>query len=140
VEPQAVRFVEALRALPQVVTADFAGSLRRCRSTVRDIDLVVASTEPSFVMAAFAALPELARVEAQGDTKRLMRSDASPPECDGYARETDAGSANSSAICATEDTVSRRAVLSGGRDFAFQQPPDMKRPVKPRVHGGCRSG
>ena len=42
--PRPTRFVEALRALPQVVAADFAGSLRRCRSTVRDIDLVVAST------------------------------------------------------------------------------------------------
>jgi DNA polymerase (family X) len=69
VEPQAERMVEALRALPEVLSADFAGSLRRCRSTVRDIDLVVASTEPGAVMAAFAALPELARVEAQGDTK-----------------------------------------------------------------------
>jgi DNA polymerase (family 10) len=69
VEPQATRLVEALRDLPQVVAADFAGSLRRCRATVRDIDLVVASTEPPAVMAAFAALPELARVEAQGETK-----------------------------------------------------------------------
>ena len=69
VEPQAERMVEALRALPQVIAADFAGSLRRCRSTIRDIDLVVASLEPTAVMTAFAALPELARVEAQGDTK-----------------------------------------------------------------------
>ncbi len=69
VEPQAARFVAALRALPEVMSADFAGSLRRCRSTVRDIDLVVASTEPAAVMEAFAGLPELARVEAQGDTK-----------------------------------------------------------------------
>ncbi len=69
VEPQAARFVAALRALPEVVAADFAGSLRRCRSTVRDIDLVVASTQPAAVMDVFATLPELARVEAQGDTK-----------------------------------------------------------------------
>jgi DNA polymerase (family 10) len=69
VEPQAARLIEALRDLPQVVAADFAGSLRRCRATVRDIDLVVASTEPAVVMAAFGALPELARVEAQGETK-----------------------------------------------------------------------
>jgi DNA polymerase (family X) len=69
VEPQAERFVAALRALPQVVAADFAGSLRRRRSTVRDIDLVVGSLEPAAVMAAFATLPELARVEAQGETK-----------------------------------------------------------------------
>jgi DNA polymerase (family 10) len=69
VEPQAARLVEALRALPQVVAADYAGSLRRCRATVRDIDLVAASTEPTAVMAAFATHPELARVEAQGETK-----------------------------------------------------------------------
>jgi DNA polymerase (family X) len=69
VEPQAARFVEALRALPQVAAADFAGSLRRCRATVRDIDLVVASLEPAAVMTAFASLPEMARVEAQGETK-----------------------------------------------------------------------
>ncbi len=69
VEPQAVRFVETLRTSPAVAAADFAGSLRRCRSTVRDIDLVVASGEPDAVMTAFAAFPEVARVEAQGDTK-----------------------------------------------------------------------
>ena len=69
VEPQAARFVAALRALPEVVAADFAGSLRRCRATVRDIDLVVASTQPAAVMTAFATLPELSRVEAQGETK-----------------------------------------------------------------------
>jgi DNA polymerase (family 10) len=69
VEPQATRLVEALRLLPQVARADFAGSLRRCRATVRDIDLVVASTEPQPVMAAFTRLPELARVEAMGETK-----------------------------------------------------------------------
>jgi DNA polymerase (family 10) len=69
VEPQAVRLVEALRTLPIVIAADFAGSLRRCRATVRDIDLVVASSEPAEVMAAFARLPELAQVEAQGETK-----------------------------------------------------------------------
>jgi DNA polymerase (family 10) len=51
------------------VAADYAGSLRRCRATVRDIDLVAASTEPTAVMAAFATHPELARVEAQGETK-----------------------------------------------------------------------
>jgi len=69
VEPQAARLVAVLRELPQVVAADFAGSLRRCRATVRDIDLVAASAEPAPVMAAFASLPELARVEAQGETK-----------------------------------------------------------------------
>lgn len=74
VEPQAERLVAALRALPAVETADYAGSLRRLRSTVRDIDLVVASTEPGPVMDAFAALPEIAHLEERGDTKLVTRT------------------------------------------------------------------
>jgi DNA polymerase (family 10) len=69
VEPQAVRMVEALRALPSVIAADYAGSLRRLCATVRDIDLVVASTDPASVMDAFAALAESAQIEERGDTK-----------------------------------------------------------------------
>ena len=69
VEPQAANLVEVLRAMPQVAAADYAGSLRRRRSTVRDIDLVVASTDPVAVMDAFAARLELARIEERGETK-----------------------------------------------------------------------
>jgi DNA polymerase (family 10) len=69
VEPQAVHFVELLRALPATVAADYAGSLRRHRSMVRDIDLVVGSSDPFSVMEAFAALPELHGIEERGETK-----------------------------------------------------------------------
>jgi DNA polymerase (family 10) len=69
VEPQAARLVAALRALPFVTAADYAGSLRRCCATVRDIDLVVASRDPDAVMDAFAALPEQAEIGERGDTK-----------------------------------------------------------------------
>ena len=54
---------------------------------------------------------------------RLLKSDASPPERAGREREKDAGSANSGAICATEDVLSGCSVRSGGRGFPFQQPP-----------------
>ncbi|MBN1321186.1 MAG: DNA polymerase/3'-5' exonuclease PolX [Thermoleophilia bacterium] len=74
VEPQAVRLVEALRAMPAVAAADYAGSLRRLRSTVRDIDLVVASTDPSAVMDAFSNLPELAQIDERGDTKLVAKT------------------------------------------------------------------
>jgi DNA polymerase (family X) len=74
VEPQASRLVEALRASPVVVAADYAGSLRRLRATVRDIDLVAASLEPAAVMDAFAALPELERIDERGDTKLVART------------------------------------------------------------------
>ena len=51
----------------------------------------------------------------------LRKDDASPLERAGYARESDAGSGNSSAIAATENTLSRRPVRSGGRGFVFSQ-------------------
>ena len=69
VQPQAARLAEALRTFSSVVAADYAGSLRRLRSTVRDIDLVAASTEPQAIMRAFVSLPEIAEVKEQGETK-----------------------------------------------------------------------
>jgi DNA polymerase (family X) len=74
VEPQAARLVDALRALPAVVAADYAGSLRRLRSTVRDIDLVVASTDGAAVMRAFSDLAEIARVDERGETKLVAHT------------------------------------------------------------------
>jgi PAS domain S-box-containing protein len=61
----------------------------------------------------------------------LLKRDVSPRECDGQAQDKDARSANSSAICATEDEVLRRPVRSGGRDVASQQPPSrpFRRPT-----------
>jgi MFS transporter, FSR family, fosmidomycin resistance protein len=58
-----------------------------------------------------------------GSSSRLLECDAAPPERAGYAQDEDARSANSSAICATEDEIWRRHALSGGRGVAFQQPP-----------------
>ncbi len=69
VAPQALRLVEGLRSLPTVAAADYAGSLRRLRATVRDIDLVVGSPDPKLVMDAFSTNPELARVDERGETK-----------------------------------------------------------------------
>lgn len=74
VEPQAAELVSALRRLPAVAAADYAGSLRRRRSTVRDIDLVVASTDPGSVMDSFASRPEVARVTERGTTKLVART------------------------------------------------------------------
>ena len=74
VEPLARQLVEHLRALPGVTAANHAGSLRRRRETVRDIDLVAASDVPREVMEAFAAFPELARVDEQGETKLTART------------------------------------------------------------------
>jgi DNA polymerase (family X) len=58
-----------LAALPSVQRAAYAGSLRRMRDSVGDIDLLVTSREPAEVMQAFCASPRVARVLAQGPTK-----------------------------------------------------------------------
>jgi DNA polymerase (family 10) len=78
VEPHASALVEALRSLPFVVASDYAGSLRRLRSTVRDIDLVVASEDSAGVMDAFSMLPQVAEVEERGDTKLTAKTHAGP--------------------------------------------------------------
>ena len=58
---------------------------------------------------------------------RLLKSGVSPPGRAGHALDEDAGSTNSSAIGATEDEILRRAVRSGGRDSAVQQPAKRQR-------------
>jgi DNA polymerase (family X) len=60
---------EELDALPLVHRVAYAGSLRRMRDMVGDIDLLVASEHPEHVMAAVVTLPQAARVLAHGPTK-----------------------------------------------------------------------
>lgn len=102
VEPTAERLAAALRVLPYVDQADFAGSLRRRRSTIRDIDLVVASNESEIVMDAFASLPEIASVQERGPTKLVARTHSGfsvdlrvvPPEAYGNLLQHSTGSAD----------------------------------------------
>ncbi len=52
----------------------YAGSLRRMVETIGDVDILVAATRPKPVMDAFAALPNVERVIAHGDTKTSIRT------------------------------------------------------------------
>lgn len=61
--------LERLRAIPGVERADHAGSLRRGRETIGDVDLLVASTRVDDVMEAFTSYGVVERVLARGDTK-----------------------------------------------------------------------
>ncbi|MBI5024027.1 MAG: DNA polymerase/3'-5' exonuclease PolX [Candidatus Omnitrophica bacterium] len=65
----AEEFVAALEKLPQVKDIVAAGSLRRGRETVRDIDILVDSTEPSKVMDVFVHLPQVKSINAHGETR-----------------------------------------------------------------------
>lgn len=61
--------LELLRALPQVQRAELAGSARRGRETVKDLDFVVATEDAEPVMEAFATAPGVLEVIARGPTK-----------------------------------------------------------------------
>ncbi|HYZ11825.1 MAG TPA: DNA polymerase/3'-5' exonuclease PolX [Actinomycetota bacterium] len=65
----AEEILAALRDVGEVRRCDYAGSLRRMRETIGDIDLLVASEEPEPVMDAFTSMPYVARVLARGSTK-----------------------------------------------------------------------
>jgi len=67
--PLAQEIIKTLKKVKGVVEAESAGSLRRMRSTVGDLDILVASKDSSAVMEAFVNLPGVSRVLGKGETK-----------------------------------------------------------------------
>ena len=65
--------LERLRRVPGVSRAEAAGSLRRRRETVGDIDLLVAATDAAPVVRAFTGLAGVAEVLAEGPTRAAVR-------------------------------------------------------------------
>lgn len=61
--------VKALSQLKEVKEIVPAGSLRRCRETIRDIDILIDSTNPQKVMDAFVKLPQVKSINGHGETK-----------------------------------------------------------------------
>ena len=64
--PLARQIIAALTGIPGVSVVEPAGSLRRMRSTVGDLDILVAARESGPVMEAFTTLPRVARVHGKG--------------------------------------------------------------------------
>jgi DNA polymerase (family X) len=62
-----------LRNLPETLQAAAAGSFRRGKEIVGDLDFLVATAGPAAVCAAFAAAPFAAEILAHGDTKVSIR-------------------------------------------------------------------
>ena len=67
--PFAQELLALLRAVPGVVAAEAAGSLRRMKTTVGDLDLLAAAADSGPVMQAFIGHPEVVRVLGQGEVK-----------------------------------------------------------------------
>ena len=72
--PIAEGVIAALSGLPGVSKITYAGSLRRRRETIGDVDIIIATTEPAPVMNAFRSLPIAAEVVNAGATKSTIRT------------------------------------------------------------------
>ena len=67
--PIAQALIKALKTLVEVKQIKVAGSLRRWKETVGDIDILVTSTNPTPIMQHFITLPSVTQVLAHGPTK-----------------------------------------------------------------------
>ena len=89
----AEEIVAALSPVPGCQQVTYAGSLRRMRDTIGDIDILATAADSAQLMAAFSGLPNVAEVIASGGTKTSIRTTAGvqadlrvvPPDCWGAA-------------------------------------------------------
>jgi len=96
----ATAMVAAISAVPGCLRCAWAGSLRRMRETIGDVDVLAAATDSAPLMAAFAGLPEAAEVIAAGPAKTSIRTAAGlqvdlrvvQPDCWGAALQYFTGS------------------------------------------------
>ena len=98
--PAVERVVAALSAHPAAIAVSEAGSVRRRRETVRDLDVIATSKDAQALIEAFCEGEWVAEVVARGDTKATvvghqgLRFDLRvvPPECYGNVLQHFTGS------------------------------------------------
>jgi DNA polymerase (family X) len=117
--PGVRRVVAELAAHPAAIAVSEAGSIRRRRETVRDLDLIATSTDPPALIAAFCDGDWIAEIAARGDTKATvvghdgLRFDLRvvPPECYGNVLQHFTGSKDHN-IALREDAQRRGLSIS----------------------------
>ncbi len=67
--PAAQAILDTLLALPQSMKGEIAGSIRRGRPTIGDVDILIASDDAAPIMDTFVAMEQVARVLGHGPTK-----------------------------------------------------------------------
>jgi DNA polymerase (family X) len=98
--PVVTAVVEALSEHPAAIAVSEAGSARRRRETVHDVDVIATSSAPAELIAAFCEGPWVSEVLARGETKATvaghqgLRLDLRvvPPECFGNVLQHFTGS------------------------------------------------
>jgi DNA polymerase (family 10) len=70
--PIAEGIVDQLKSLKEVDKIDIAGSLRRRKDTIGDIDILATSNKPKKIMEKFVHLPDVKEILAEGLTKSAI--------------------------------------------------------------------
>ena len=73
ITPLAQEILETLRLHPEISQLAIAGSFRRAKETVHDLDFLAATKSPALVCEDFTTLPQVASVIACGETKASVR-------------------------------------------------------------------
>ena len=98
--PAVKAVVDELAAHPSAIAVSEAGSVRRRRETVRDLDFIATSSDPAALIASFCEAEWVAEVVARGETKATvvghqgLRFDLRvvPPDCYGNVLQHFTGS------------------------------------------------
>ena len=69
IEPEVEELLAAIKKIPKVERAEVAGSYRRRKETVGDVDILVVAKDPPKIAEAVSKLPLVKEVVAHGDTK-----------------------------------------------------------------------
>ena len=138
--PKLQAVVETLREHPASVEVSLAGSARRMRETVRDLDIIATATDPAALIEHFCALPLVVDVAARGTTKAtVVAQDGSrydlrvvPPESYGNLLQHFTGLKNHN-VALREDAVRRGFSVSeysvtdveSGEEHRFEREEDV---------------
>jgi DNA polymerase (family X) len=117
--PPLLEAVEELREHPASDRVSEAGSARRRRETVRDLDIIATASDPAALTDFFTTLPWVAEVAAKGPTKATVVSHEGfrfdlrvvPPECYGNLLQHFTGSKEHN-VAMREDAVRRGFSIS----------------------------
>src|SRR5207245_4048027 len=109
----------SLREHPAAVKVSEAGSARRRRETVRDLDIIATATDAAALIGYFVELPWVVDVVARGGTKATVLSSQGlrfdlrvvPPECYGNLLQHFTGSKHHN-VALREDAVRRGLSVS----------------------------
>jgi DNA polymerase (family 10) len=140
--PKLRAVVEELREHPASVQVDLAGSARRMRETVRDLDVIATARDSQALVDHFCSLPWVVDVAARGPTKATVVSHDGlrfdlrvvPPESYGSLLQHFTGSKNHN-VAVREDAVRRGfsvseysvTVVETGEEHRFEREEDVYR-------------